>query len=78
MSTEQCGGGGSSRKGRVLDSRMIATSLCAPLEHVVANPSSSTSAQETMDAQLVIDLLSDSLQLLFLLLGCVVVFSLNG
>ena len=80
MSTEQRRGGGASRKGRVLDSRMVATPLCAPPEHVEANPSSSssTSTQEAMDAQLVVDLLSDSLQLLLLLFGCVVVLSLNG
>ena len=62
---------------------MVASStpIRAPPEHVMANSShypTPSSAKESMDAKLVVDLLSDSLQLLFLLLGRVVVLSLNG
>ena len=77
LPTEQRRDRGARSERSILDPRMVATPLCAPPEHMVTNPSPS-SAQETMNAELVVDLLSDSLQLFLLLFGCVVVFSLDS
>jgi hypothetical protein len=53
---------------------MVAT----PIRASPDEPNPSPSTQESVDAELIVDLLSDSLQLLLLIFGCVVVFSLNG